>query len=484
MEYIAGGTLKEWLVGNAVPWQKSAQLLACVARALEAAHAQGIIHRDVKPANILMANGRDPMLSDFGIAKLIEDSALTSDLTGTGVGIGTPDYMAPEQGVGIVDERSDIYSLGVIFYQMVTSRLPYEADTPLAVIIKKTTEPLPRPTQYVPGLPAVVENTITRALARDPQYRYRNMGEFALVLERLGSMADTLETVATNVQSSMPAVTTADPATHSGTVITKAVKSPLSWAVSAGVLVVCCAALVLGGLLWRMMSAGPDFLSVRSEATGTPAIVPSSAASIPPTVRPNSAAPAPRPTRTAAPRSTPTVEGGGGRWIAFNSRMGGNADIYVVDPRGRNLTRLTSSSAHDLYASWSPDGKKIVYQNDMDGDHEINIMEVTTDRVTRLTTNDCNDWGPVWSPDGEWIVFYSDCDGERDIFKVRTDGSGRMQLTSTSGSYNWFPSWSPDGREITFSSNRSGKYHIHVMEDFLSLAILLEETPVRGPLWE
>jgi hypothetical protein len=464
MEYIAGGTLKDWMVGKSVPWQKSAQLLACVARALEAAHQQGVIHRDVKPANILMANGRDPMLSDFGIAKLIEGSVLTSDLTGTGVGIGTPDYMAPEQGVGEVDGRSDIYSLGVIFYQMVTSRLPYEADTPLAVIIKKTTEPLPRPTKYVPGLPAVVENVITKALAREPQYRYQNMGEFALALEQLASKADTLETVQTSVQSTLPAVAPANQFTHSETVIARAAKNPLSWVVSAGLLMICCVGLAFAGVLWRTMSTAQSFPGGRSDATATAVTLNNALPTRTPTDRAGSVVPVVKPTRTAAPVSRPTAEGGGGGWIAFNSRMDGNADIYVVDPDGKNLTRLTSSTAHDLYPSWSPDGKKIVYQNDKDGDQEINILELTTKKVTRVTNNTCNDWSPVWSPAGDWLAFYSDCDGERDIYKVHTDGSDRTQLTASSGSYNWFPAWSPDGKEITFSSNRSGKYHIYVMD--------------------
>lgn len=464
MEYIAGGTLKEWMVGRSVPWQKSAQLLACVARALEAAHAQGIIHRDVKPANILMANSRDPMLSDFGIAKLIEVSALTTDLTGTGVGIGTPDYMAPEQGVGLVDERSDIYSLGVIFYQMVTARLPYEADTPLAVIIKKTTEPLPRPTQYVPGLPASVENVIMKALAREPQYRYQHMSDFALALEHLASKADTLETVTTEMQPSRPVVTPVSQPTHSETAILKAAKSPLSWMVSAGVALLCCAGLVIAGLVWRSMPAVMGLPFRVAASTATPVISTTVVSTLTPTKGLKPPAAVIQPTRTALPRSSPTPEGGGGHWIAFNSRMGGNADIYVVDPNGKKLTRLTSSTAHDLYPSWSPDGKKIVYQNDKDGDQEINILELATDRVTRVTNNNCNDWSPAWSPDGAWLVFHSDCDEERDIFKIRTDGSGLTQLTATSGSYNWFPSWSPDGREITFSSNRSGKYHIYVMD--------------------
>jgi serine/threonine protein kinase/Tol biopolymer transport system component len=452
MEYIAGGTLKEWLVGKAVPWQRSAQLLGCVARALEAAHAEGIIHRDVKPANILMANGKDPMLSDFGIAKLIEGSEVTTDLTGTGVGIGTPDYMAPEQGVGIADERSDIYALGVIFYQMVTGRLPYEADTPLAVLLKKTTEPLPRPTHYVPDLPVSVENVLIKALTREPQYRYQNMGEFAAALERLGSKADTLETLSTEMVATLATSDVAGQSSEPDSA--KRSRGRLPLAVSVGILITCCGALLVGALLWRTVFAGASPIPGIFRSTATPS--PTEAT---PTPGPTNQPP---PTRTASPVPMPTVNGGG-KWIAFNSRMDGDADIYLVDTEGNKQTQMTTSSAHDLYPSWSPDGKKIVYQNNDGGDWEIAFLDMASKKVTRVTNNDCDDWGPVWSPDGDWFTFYSDCDGDRNVYKTRTNGKDRKQLTFTSGSNSWFPTWSPDGRQITFSSNRSGKYHIYVM---------------------
>lgn len=128
MEYVGGGTLKK--KGVRRQWIEVARLLAPMARALEYAHQHNIIHRDVKPANFLLTETGAPMLSDFGIAKILE-SEETSQLTGTGVGISTPAYMAPEQGSGKgVDKRADIYSLGVVFYEMVTGQTPYQADTP------------------------------------------------------------------------------------------------------------------------------------------------------------------------------------------------------------------------------------------------------------------------------------------------------------------------------------------------------------------
>ncbi len=184
MEYIPAGTLKA-KTGRPIPWQQASHLLVPIARALEYAHQQEVIHRDVKPSNILITQSGEPMLSDFGIANMLSTQE-TVDLTGTGVGLGTPEYMAPEQGMGkTVDARADIYALGIILYELVTGRRPYEADTPMAIMVKKATEPLPRPTRFVSDLPATVERVLIKALARDPDNRYRTAGEFALALEKL-----------------------------------------------------------------------------------------------------------------------------------------------------------------------------------------------------------------------------------------------------------------------------------------------------------
>jgi len=184
MEYLPGGTLKDRLKGQPLPWQDSIRLLLPIARALQFSHQQGIVHRDVKPSNILITLSNEPMLSDFGIAKILESEGTTS-LTGTGVGIGTPEYMAPEQWVGKTSPQSDQYSLGIVFYEMLTGRKPYSADTPAAILLKQANEPLPRPKQFVPGLPDRVEKTIIKVLAKNPEDRYRDMQEFIAALEEL-----------------------------------------------------------------------------------------------------------------------------------------------------------------------------------------------------------------------------------------------------------------------------------------------------------
>ena len=190
MEFLPSGTLDK-MMSQAMPHQKAATLVIPIGRALAYAHKEGIIHRDIKPANILVKRSGAPMLSDFGIAKILEGNEGTQ-LTGTGVGMGTPDYMAPEQGMGkTVDHRADIYALGVVFFELVTGQRPFHADTPLAILLRHINDPLPRPRQIKPDLPEAVEQVIFKALAKDPENRYETMDELVKALE---SMAQDIHT--------------------------------------------------------------------------------------------------------------------------------------------------------------------------------------------------------------------------------------------------------------------------------------------------
>jgi tRNA A-37 threonylcarbamoyl transferase component Bud32 len=207
MEYVEGGTLRNRL-GQRYAWRDASRLLAPIARALDYAHQHKLVHRDVKPANILVTPGGVPKLSDFGIAKILEPGEM--GLTGTGVGIGTPEYMAPEQGSGApIDHRADIYSLGVVFYELVTGRKPYTADTPIAVLVKQMNDPLPRPKNFV-EIPDEVERVLFTALAKKPEDRYQSMGDFANALEKLA--AGELTATPTGMVSRQDASTLVQPA--------------------------------------------------------------------------------------------------------------------------------------------------------------------------------------------------------------------------------------------------------------------------------
>ena len=185
MDFLPGGTLKQHL-RQPLLWQDAVKLLLPIAEALDYAHSQNIIHRDVKPSNILLTQRGQPMLTDFGIAKLLENEE-TQTLSGTGMGVGTPEYMAPEQWTGQAGPQADLYSLGVVLYELVTGRKPYTADTPAAIMLKQVNDPLPRPRQFTPGLPEAVEKVLFTALAKKPEDRYQGMREMVVALESLAS---------------------------------------------------------------------------------------------------------------------------------------------------------------------------------------------------------------------------------------------------------------------------------------------------------
>jgi phosphonate transport system substrate-binding protein len=172
MPFIKSGTLANSLMGKPIPLSRISQIIAQVGDALDYAHSLGLIHRDIKPSNILVDERGNCMLTDFGIAKILESSA---ELTKTGGILGTPTYMSPEQGSGKkIDYKSDIYSLGVILYEMATGQVPFEAETPVAVIFKHVHDPLPPPSVINPEVDEDIERVILKSLAKNPEDRFES----------------------------------------------------------------------------------------------------------------------------------------------------------------------------------------------------------------------------------------------------------------------------------------------------------------------
>jgi len=176
MRYMSGGSLTEQIQNRSLSLFQMAHIIQRVATALDYAHARGVIHRDLKPDNILFDEYNNAYISDFGIAKLIQ---ATTTLTKSGI-IGTPTHMSPEQAKGeAMDGRSDIYSLGVILFEMLSGKTPYDATTPLGMAFKHATYPVPRILNINPNLPAGVEGVIEKVMAKERERRYRSGVEFA-----------------------------------------------------------------------------------------------------------------------------------------------------------------------------------------------------------------------------------------------------------------------------------------------------------------
>lgn len=174
MPYVADGTLRELLamMDGPLPIETIKTLFPQLCDAVQYAHEQGVVHRDIKPSNILLLHERHVLLADFGIALDTEDVRLTS----TGMGLGTPEYTAPEQAMGKADRRSDIYSLGIVLFEMLTGRVPFTGGTPFEVLFKQTTAPVPRLQEVYPTLPRRLNRldaVIRRALAKEPDERFQ-----------------------------------------------------------------------------------------------------------------------------------------------------------------------------------------------------------------------------------------------------------------------------------------------------------------------
>ncbi|HKZ68797.1 MAG TPA: serine/threonine-protein kinase, partial [Anaerolineales bacterium] len=185
MRLMTGGSLAERLERGPLSLAETARIFSRLAPALDRAHARGIIHRDLKPGNILFDDDDNPYISDFGIAKLTEGG---STFTGSGV-VGTPAYMSPEQARGEkhIDGRSDIYALGAIVFQMLTGKFPYEADTPMGIIVKHITDPVPHILDANADLPSGCEDLIQKAMAKRPADRFPKAVDLSRTLESIAT---------------------------------------------------------------------------------------------------------------------------------------------------------------------------------------------------------------------------------------------------------------------------------------------------------
>jgi len=293
MRLLSGGSLSSRLKsGGRLPHARSLEILRGVASALDYAHAAGVIHRDVKPQNILIDEHEHVYLADFGIAKMVEGAP---GLTQTGMITGTPQYMAPEQALGsALDHRADIYSLGVVAYECLTGRVPFTADTPLAVLMKHVRDPIPLPP--VSEVPEPLARVLLKALAKAPGDRWPTARAFIDGLQHAVETA-TIRTPTTLVAPTVvsrappaPGRPTSGRGGAAGAVRVRSGSSPAPWIVGAvlGAAVLAVAAWVLWGVV-RPAFEAPGPVPVTLTTRETPIAPPQSLAARPPSAKPGAA---------------------------------------------------------------------------------------------------------------------------------------------------------------------------------------------------
>ena len=481
LEYLPGGTLKEKL-GKPIPWLEAMRLLLPIARGIAFAHERGIVHRDIKPANILITESGEPTLSDFGIAKILEMGQVTA-LTGTGMAIGTPEYMAPEQWTGETSPQSDLYSLGIVLYEMITGRKPYVADTPAAILLKQATEPLPRPSQFAPELPESVEWVLIKTLARDPEDRYRNVNALIEAIESLSPIAvgplpsqqsdspETLNIPATQLQEATiktpkPVKINPDfnrelsndianifsdfkskfvkrPAELFINSIKSFDKSPKNALIAIG-LVFFITVIGFSYYFNHVTNANLFFSGVDAGALNIYAYDGKNLTKITQT--------------TEGVKNWSPVQGIDGN-LYFVSNRDGKAEIYRMNQTGV-VARVTNTPRQA--ESWSPASSlegNLYFTSNRDGKVEIYGMN-KTGLVTRVTNTpgQTESWSPASSLDGN-LYFTSDRDGKAEIYRINQAGDV-ARVTNTPGQAK---SWGPIvlGQNVYFTSDRSGRNEIY-----------------------
>ena len=343
MRYMAGGSLIERIQNGTLSLAEIGHILQRLAAALDYAHSKGIIHRDLKPGNILFDEYDNAYVSDFGIAKFTQG---TARLTSSGI-IGTPTHMSPEQAKGeSVDARSDIYSLGVILFEMLSGKTPFEATTPLGMAYKHATEPAPHIREINPNLPAGVEPIIEKVLAKEREKRYASGAELAdafisTLSEPLPADVSLGSPIALFLKTNVEEL-----------IIPPALPEPprrislRPW-ILGGVLALVLAAFVI----WGVPRAAPPIGVTTSPVTATTAPL------TPTSVSPATATETSLPTEELTPTVTAIPGIGGADRIALTA----NRDVYVMDMDGSRVRQLTNTNMPKFDLQWLPGGSALVY---------------------------------------------------------------------------------------------------------------------------
>jgi serine/threonine-protein kinase len=361
MRYMSGGSLTELIQKRRFSLRDAAVVIERLASALDHAHSQGIIHRDIKPDNVLFDASNNPYLSDFGVAKFTE-SIISS--TNQEV-IGTPAYISPEQALGEdVDHRADIYGLGAMLYEMLTGDRPFGKETVIGLALQHVNDPVPNVLKLRPDLPGEVDVIIKRAMAKNRENRFNTALEFAHELNKVAYEGEpTLQKI--------PALVDRQSAPSSAS-------SRAGWIV-AGLLL-----LALAGGAYAFRGQLPFLSPPLPTSTIAATIVPASAT--------------PAPSQTSTPENTPTIAvtvtaetpvvevpgvPGGADKIAF---LAGN-QLYLMDVDGNNLMQVRTDNSAKSQLQWLPDGRlayisrNCIYWMDVEARQPQELMCFITNEV-------------------------------------------------------------------------------------------------------
>lgn len=516
MKFADGESLRETLRAGPMEPARALRVAAQIARALEEAEARGVVHRDIKPDNVMLTEGDLVQVMDFGIAR--QAGSLT--LTATGAFVGTLTYAAPEAAGGTVDHRSDLYSLGVTLYHMLAGHPPFQGD--LLELLQQHSE-APMPVEPLSALPAAVIEAVARCLEKDQDARFQSASELAGVLEHLA------DGVAQGVEAlSLPQTEVLAP----GRAPTRATTMALTVTMELGPPSMrrrFAPRMSLTGydLVFRNSSdepveldleasdteetcsfALPDRVSVPARGgttvglTVTPRrrrlrgdrqlrqfdVTASGGEGAPPLSavgefddRPEGLLP-----YAAPPVLAVAVVGVLFAFMTFTGG-GGGSDPGSEPAAGAGTAAPAAAEAPSCPAI-DPlcAGGRIAFGSERDGNLEIYVMNADGRGMLRLTDSPGKDGDPAWTADGTRIAFESDRDGTLEIYSMMADGSDLTRLTFSNpdeGFINVEPVWSPDGSRIAFASNRAGNAHIYVMNADGSGVQRLSDVPGQGPEW-
>lgn len=372
MRYMNGGSLSERIKSGIMTVEEALRILSIIAPGLDEAHSKGIIHRDIKPSNILFDRRNNPYISDFGIAKLSQAQA--GNVTGSAI-IGTPAYMAPEQAQGdSIDGRADIYSIGIILYEMLTGRQPYEADTPMAVAIKHITDPVPRILLANPKLPEGLDTIIQKAMAKNKNDRFTTTTDLTNALRDIRSNPTVIPTKVSTPEKGT--VVSKKPVAEPAVPAPKKAFSPL-----AVILPILFIGLIAGGFaVFNMLNGAKPTPTTVSTFTAAPAFTETTA---PTEAATEAVVPVATVTETVVPvTDTPAAAGlpvlGGADKIAFVA----NKEVWLMNVDGSDLQQVTSDGGVKNDLQWLPDGKTIIFLSGL----TVKYYNIETDVIDTLTS--------------------------------------------------------------------------------------------------